>query len=332
MATFSDIDGKIYNPDRCEPLEQAEQQNEIELCALSRDHYPGFPLKKGELPGIKSIGYWNATKKQKWDLDWHCNEGIEICYLEAGNIDFCVNDRKYNLSPRHLTITRPWLPHRIEQINRSRLHWFILDVKVRFPHQKWIWPNWIILNKTDLNRLTQILQQNEQPVWVVNQSIKHCFTEIGNIIRKREGKYYDSIIRTNINHILILLLEIFEKNNLVLSQELTSSKRSVMLFLKRVETIYNEPLTLENMAEYCGLGTTQFSKYCQELTNCSPMKYLNDIRIEKACNLLKSQPCKKVTDIAYDTGFSSNQYFTKVFTERMGVSPNKFRDIKSRPI
>lgn len=55
------------------------------------------------------------------------------------------------------------------------------------------------------------------------------------------------------------------------------------------------------------------------------MKYLNDIRLEKASQQLTQATEKNITEIAFDCGFSSNQYFTRVFKERYGMSPLRFR-------
>lgn len=322
---YLDIDGKIYSPDCCAPLENATRQQEIEMHTLARDHYPGIPLKEDELENIKSIGYWNATKQQSWDLEWHYNEGIEICFLEAGQVDLFIGDEILPLHPQYLSITRPWLRHKIGHIGRSKLHWFIIDVGVRFPHQDWIWPNWIVLSKSNLSKLTRILQLNEQPVWKTNNTLKGCFAELGQTILQNNTPYLDSKIKICVNRILISLLELFEKESVSFDEKLISSKRSVNIFLAELDSLYAQIWTLENMAEYCGLGVTQFSKYCQEITNRSPMKFLNDIRLEKACQQLKQSADKNIIDIAFDCGFSSNQYFTRVFKERYGMSPQRFR-------
>lgn len=323
--SYSDIDGKIYNPDSCSALEKAAMRQEVEMYVLARDHYPGIRLKEGELEGIKSIGYWSATKQQSWELEWHCNEGIEICFLEAGHLDLCIGGSSIPLSSQSLSITRPWLRHKIERIGSSKLHWFILDVGVRFPHQEWIWPDWIVLSKNNLTKLTQILQQNEQPVWTANNTLRECFAELGQTIYQNDPIYLDSKIKICVNRILLSLLELFEGESFDLDKGLTSSKRSVELFLSKLETLYAQIWTLESMAEYCGLGVTRFSQYCQELTNRSPVKYLNDIRLEQSCRQLTQIPTKLVVDIAMDCGFGSNQYFTRVFKERYGVSPQRFR-------
>ena len=154
--------------------------------------------------------------------------------------------------------------------------------------------------------------------------MKDCFAELGQTILQNDTPYLDSKIKICVNRILISLLELFEKESVSFDEKLISSKRSVNIFLGELDSLYAQIWTLENMAEYCGLGVTQFSKYCQEITNRSPMKYLNDIRLEKACQLLKESADKNIIDIAFDCGFSSNQYFTRVFKERYGMSPQLF--------
>lgn len=324
-SVYTDLDGMTYDPDCCGPLEAAAKAGNIEMYVLARDHYPGTRLLEHELTGIKTIGYWNATKKQSWELGLHYNEGIEICFLEAGKLNFTTDDRAYELLPGMLTITRSWLRHNINKIDASRLYWFIIDVGIRFPHQEWKWPDWIILSKTDMNELTNILQRNEQPVWLADNAIKKRFIQIGNVISSKEEAHFDTKIKIYINEILILLLELFKTQDILLDEKLTSRKRSVELFINSMGSYISEPLTLKDMADYCDLGITQFSKYFIELTNLTPMKYLNSLRLQEAVKQMKEHSDKNIIDIAYDCGFTSNQYFTKVFKDRYGYPPHTFR-------
>ena len=163
VPKFYDPQEKVmYEADSCQPLRQARDSGEIELTTLARGTYPGRLLQKDEIPGIKSIGYWNIKKLQDWGLEWHTNEGIEICFLESGNLDFSIKDQTDNLQTNDITITRPWIAHKIgnPNVDLSKLHWVILDVMVRHPHQEWVWPDWIVLNKSDLTELTRYFRQN----------------------------------------------------------------------------------------------------------------------------------------------------------------------------
>jgi len=327
-TTYHESNGIIHNADSCTPLEAAWKKNEIELHTLARGSYPGIRLKDDELCNLKSIGYWDAKAAQNWGLDFHRNEGIEICLLESGSLIFDLNNKTYELTPNTLTITRPWIPHKLgnPQIGPSKLHWFIIDVEVRQPHQEWQWPNWIILKKEDLAKLTDILRRNEQPVWKVDHSIRDCFVQIGKLIKNPDNTFLDSKIKILINELFVHLLELFTHEKPELNDLLIQSKRSVQIFLDNLDEMLVEQWTLASMAEYCSLGTTQFSKYVHELTNSTPANYLSQLRMKKAHNLILTERWKTITEIAYECGFSSNQYFTQVFKRFYKVSPQRLRE------
>ena len=63
--------GETYRADTCLPLVNAVEAGQVMLKALARRGYPGNPLKIRELPGISTIGSWNAVGKQNWGLDYH---------------------------------------------------------------------------------------------------------------------------------------------------------------------------------------------------------------------------------------------------------------------
>jgi len=320
-------DEGIYYPDSCVPLTLAWREGQVEMYTLARETYPGVPLKEYELEGIKSIGYWNSEKIQNWGLDWHRNEGIELCLLETGNLSFLLNDQQYELEPNSLTITRPWILHKLgnPHVGFCKLHWFIIDLGARQPHQEWVWPDWVILSKDDLDELTRILRLNEQPVWQVGDEMKRCFAQIGRMAKYYEKEHFDTRIKIYLNEILILLLEMLKKDKPILNVALIESKRSVSIFLKSLEDDPANYWTVNNMARHCGLGVTQFSKHCYQLTNCTPVNYINKLRLRKAKKLIAEDTGRTITSIAFDCGFSSNQYFTKLFKAHFKETPQHFR-------
>ena len=135
----------------------------------------------------------------------------------------------------------------------------------------------------------------------------------------------DSKLKIQINHLLILLLEIFKEENIVLDQSLVESKRSVELFLSNLESNLLEEWNVIKMAQYCHLGVTRFTHYCKEITNCSPMEYMNKLRLRKASKILVEESNIPITEVAYMCGFSSNQYFNFSFKKHFNITPGEFR-------
>ena len=73
-----------------------------------------------------------------------------------------------------------------------------------------------------------------------------------------------------------------------------------------------------------GLGRSQFYRKIKALTNFSPVELLRDMRLQRARMLLASTE-KSVSEIAYETGFSTPAYFTKCFRDAFGETPSDFR-------
>lgn len=53
--------------------------------------------------------------------------------------------------------------------------------------------------------------------------------------------------------------------------------------------------------------------------------WLADIRLARACELLRSRPVKRIIDIALEAGFQSESRFYSIFTTRFGVPPGAWR-------
>lgn len=320
-------DDQVFYPDTCEPLKHAANAGDITLHALVRDHYPGFSLRAGELEGVKSVGFWDAPGSQKWGLDWHRNEGIEITYLSRGQIGFAVDNETYALQQGALTITRPWQDHRVglPHINPSRLHWLILDVEMRRPNQEWRWPEWIILSPDNMQRLTRLLQHNEQPVWYGGSEIGDTFEGLAALAQNPLKATCATRIAVLINQLLVGILELLEGQAPILDEELTSSRRGVMVFLQDLAAVAGESWTLDSMADACDLGRSQFARYCVDITNMTPIQFLTACRLENARKLLRQDRDTTITEVAATCGFESTQYFSTVFRKTVGLPPSIYR-------
>ena len=73
--------------------------------------------------------------------------------------------------------------------------------------------------------------------------------------------------RVRINELILALADLLERRTPALDPSLTSSERTVELFLARLEDELERPWTLDTMAAECGLGRTRFAHYCERLTN-----------------------------------------------------------------
>ena len=79
-----------------------------------------------------------------------------------------------------------------------------------------------------------------------------------------------------------------------------------------IEHHYSESISVGEIAAAANISGTEASRCFRELMKISSLQYLNQFRLEKAMELLLTTD-KSINEIAEETGFSSNTYFTRMF-------------------
>ena len=95
-------------------------------------------------------------------------------------------------------------------------------------------------------------------------------------------------------------------------------------FRSYVEKHISDPeLNIEDVATNIGLSKSQLYRKIKSLTDYSPNELIKIIRLKHARHLL-SQKGMNVSEVAYESGFSSLSYFTKCFKEFYKENPTEF--------
>jgi AraC family L-rhamnose operon transcriptional activator RhaR/AraC family L-rhamnose operon regulatory protein RhaS len=94
--------------------------------------------------------------------------------------------------------------------------------------------------------------------------------------------------------------------------------------LSHLETHYDEPLHLDELARMAHMSPRNFLRTFQTATGRSPIAHLIQLRINRAEELLRRDEAS-ITDIAFRVGFSDSNYFTRQFRKLVGVSPRAYR-------
>jgi len=88
----------------------------------------------------------------------------------------------------------------------------------------------------------------------------------------------------------------------------------------------NESLDMQEVSREINIGYSLFRKRFKEVTGFSPAQYLIELRLTKARKLLKETNLS-AKEIAFETGFESEQYFNRLFKSKNLITPNHFRKI-----
>ncbi|MBD2871369.1 response regulator transcription factor [Paenibacillus arenilitoris] len=112
--------------------------------------------------------------------------------------------------------------------------------------------------------------------------------------------------------------------------------RRNQIFRSEIKSIINylennssQDITLNAAAAMVGLSTNYFSNLFSQETGISFIMYLNHLRLERAKSKLESTDLP-ISEIAAICGFNDEAYFSRMFRDKIGVSPSKWRKMLFR--
>lgn len=84
---------------------------------------------------------------------------------------------------------------------------------------------------------------------------------------------------------------------------------------------------MKRMYELSGKSREHLCRSLKKYYNTTPSDLVNELRLEYCANLLINSNLS-VTDICYNCGYENLSWFYKLFHEKFGVTPSKYRMIK----
>ncbi|MDO5292931.1 MAG: AraC family transcriptional regulator [bacterium] len=121
---------------------------------------------------------------------------------------------------------------------------------------------------------------------------------------------------------LIALLRIAENAQ---AKSISSHISDAILWMKN--NIGNQ-VSLEEMSQSLGISYAHFSRQFAKELGLSPLQYMTQLRVRHATHMLLYSDAS-VTEIASECGFSTSNYFTKVFKSTMKVTPSEYRRLNA---
>jgi AraC family L-rhamnose operon transcriptional activator RhaR/AraC family L-rhamnose operon regulatory protein RhaS len=87
---------------------------------------------------------------------------------------------------------------------------------------------------------------------------------------------------------------------------------------------FREPIDIGRLTHMAGMSRSTLTRAFHAVMGCSPIEHVIRVRIAHAAELLR-QPGVRITDVAFESGFTDSNYFTRQFKKVMGVSPSEYR-------
>ena len=276
-------------------------------------------------PDFPFMVYCSIDYPENYNMYIHWHNEMEIVYQALGRSEFHINDLYFELNEGEVTLVPAEAIHSANSTTGKNFTFYSLvfnplflctkkvdacDAKYLEPIIKGRWISPVVLREEKTNEKNAI------------DSVKKIID-----IHKKHDKAYELGIKSFLFDFFYKLITHdllkFDTNEYYHEENQINKIKNALLF---IHENYSEKTTLNLLAKECNMSEYYFAHYFKKVTKMTPVEYLNDYRIKKACLLIKNSDLN-IIDIAYETGFNNLSNFNRIFKKVMKTTPSSFRTV-----
>ena len=260
-------------------------------------------------------------------LPAHQNGGFEVHYIAKGHLHWEIEGRPFLVAPRSVFFTFPWEKHG-SCVDFEPGHQFHFAV-----YRLGLGNNASDARDVRLVEAFGLAEPEQAEIFtVLSSAANRCFTastDFAWAMTRLTTELETPGIMARMSVIALSRTVLCELVRSIRHAETQNTENSATLrrvhrFIEELRTRCSEPWTLDSMAAACRLKRTQFETLTKELTGDAPSVLLNRFRVRQSQVSLKNND-KNITEVAFEAGFGSSQYFARVFRNMVGMTPSEYR-------
>lgn len=246
----------------------------------------------------------------------HLHNDFELCVLLEGQLTVNSRKERYQLNPHSIILFNPIQPHELIAEPGGAL---ILSVQISPKFCASYYPS-LANTVFEYSNVTEMLPRDQ------SERIHDMLVQLTyDYFDQNPG--YELMNVSQLNRLFYELLHsipyrlISEEERAQHLQRLHRVNRIV----NYIEEHYASKLLLSTIAERENLSLSYLSHFIKENLNTTFQQYLNQIRFEKAKQLIIRTPMKLI-DICLECGFSDTRYLNNLFLKHYGCTPKQYKE------
>ncbi|MBE7029363.1 MAG: helix-turn-helix domain-containing protein [Clostridia bacterium] len=246
-------------------------------------------------------------EKQTNNTNVHSHNFYQLMYIASGEGNVIIKEDLLNVKKGDVVFIEPNVKHGVD-LNTSN----ITTYEIKFD---------ILDEEIDaIARTIGVIHYEE------DNKIKNLILKIIDECKELRP-YYKKSVENFISQIIIYLtrqkslMEEDEEKMLVSYERHSSLASKIKAY---IDFNYSKKVSLIDLADMFLVSQSHLCREFSKNFGLSPIKYLNNLRIEKAKELLSISDYS-IGEIAYKVGFNDIHYFSRYFNKQENVSPAKYR-------
>lgn len=208
-------------------------------------------------------------------------------------------------------------------INSNSLHIISCEESVRSSFAALVFDPSFLCSEGDFiytKYIKKILSNNIFITPILNEDCCILLKEIIDIFLSKEYSF-EFLLKAKILELFALLVKNAPTQTVSSNNPKSEIIKSVLSF---IEDNYSDDISLADIADHAHISREYMCRIFSEMSDVSPIVYLNRYRIRQSCKLLSSTD-KPIFEISSLCGFNSSSYFNKMFLRFVGCTPKVYR-------
>lgn len=247
--------------------------------------------------------------------DIHFHNAIELVKINEGEMECVVGENAFLLKKGEIALIRNNVMHKLSFIKPADITYIQIDIENYFKDGTSSADAFINEFITSSHNKEYLISSNEKELSVIFDSF---LKEVEN-----RSVGYESYIKGYIQ----LLIAFMYRNGLLTdaSQYYDTEKlKSLHPAIRYIEENFTKEISLDEISNVTNIDKYRLCRQFKEITGSTVVNYINFLRLRKASKELLTTD-KAVGEIAFDSGFSTIQYFNKIFKNVYNCTPKTYR-------
>lgn len=142
-------------------------------------------------------------------------------------------------------------------------------------------------------------------------------------IYTKEEPYYGVELKSELLSLIVVIMRDYE-TRVDTDYTLNRYRDDIDRAIEYINNNYRERIYLSQGACVANMSVSYFSYFFREITGKSFISFVNDVRLEKAIELMADTK-KSLSDVCEESGINDMSYFNRLFRKKFGISPGKYR-------
>ncbi|MDR2654595.1 MAG: AraC family transcriptional regulator [Oscillospiraceae bacterium] len=248
----------------------------------------------------------------------HFHNCLEIGYCFDGYGEIIIGENSYSYTKKSFSVIPQNCLHDIIPAKSIKNHWEYLFVDTAHFISP-VYTNNPKMSKNlaaRINRRGYLLHSNK------HKTIASLILNIMDLYRKK-GEMYQECAKDIMAALMIQVARLTASEDQDREYE-NSSNMFITNALNYIGENFKYKIQISDIARACHLSETHFRRLFRQSMNMSPLAYLNLVRIEASCKMLRLTNAS-IQDIAMNCGFDTLPTFNRNFQKIMNASPQQWR-------